>query len=203
MMPTGRPLPLARIRTPLPFLANTPTVRRPDGAFGCRKPPPSPPLLDFPQHPDVTRCFYRQSHATRAGNGNSLPTGTFAELIDGDRDHLDPYCLPVQIADFDLERFAAGEHLHLERVLGAQPIRQYGHSGTLFTVWAPTPHRCRSSAIGTIGKSPAPDAPTPFRVASGNCFSPMSRPAPPINSASAMPMGDIPPSVTHTRGSSS
>ena len=60
----------------------------------------------------------------------------------GTTEHLaDPYAFWPQLSEFDLQRFSAGAHHHLERVLGARPMTVEGVDGTLFSLWAPNARR--------------------------------------------------------------
>jgi 1,4-alpha-glucan branching enzyme len=58
----------------------------------------------------------------------------------------DPYSFWPQLADFDLELFRAGHHLHLGEVMGAHVLTVSGVSGVRFAVWAP--NAARVSVIG-------------------------------------------------------
>jgi 1,4-alpha-glucan branching enzyme len=58
----------------------------------------------------------------------------------------DPYSFWPQLADFDLDLFRAGHHLHLGDVLGAHPQVIDGANGVRFAVWAP--HAERVSVVG-------------------------------------------------------
>ncbi|MFW5751266.1 MAG: 1,4-alpha-glucan branching protein GlgB [Planctomycetota bacterium] len=58
----------------------------------------------------------------------------------------DPYSFWPQLEEFDLQRFAAGGHHHLEHVLGACVCEVDGAQGTRFAVWAPNAQRV--SVIG-------------------------------------------------------
>jgi 1,4-alpha-glucan branching enzyme len=60
--------------------------------------------------------------------------------------HLDPYCFPPQIGDFDLHLFGEGRHWHAYRFLGAHPRTVDGVAGVLFAVWAP--NAIRASVVG-------------------------------------------------------
>ena len=79
----------------------------------------------------------------KAANLDLVP-GRYVD--DENKQWHDPYCFDVILDPFDLERFAAGEHLHLERVLGANPMQCHGITGTLFSVWAPN-----AQAVSVIG----------------------------------------------------
>lgn len=57
------------------------------------------------------------------------------------RDHVDPYTFPPQLAEFDLYLFGEGRHWHIYRILGAHPHTVDGISGTLFATWAPNAER--------------------------------------------------------------
>jgi 1,4-alpha-glucan branching enzyme len=54
---------------------------------------------------------------------------------------VDPYAFWPQLDDFDLERFAAGQHHHLEQVLGSHAVEIDGCAGVRFAVWAPNARR--------------------------------------------------------------
>jgi len=58
----------------------------------------------------------------------------------------DPYCLPPQLADFDLHLFGEGRHWHAYRFLGAHPHSSDGIEGILFAAWAP--NAARISVVG-------------------------------------------------------
>lgn len=60
--------------------------------------------------------------------------------------HRDPYSFWPQLSDFDLERIQAGQHHHLEQVLGAHLCQVDGAWGVRFAVWAPDAQRV--SVIG-------------------------------------------------------
>jgi 1,4-alpha-glucan branching enzyme len=53
----------------------------------------------------------------------------------------DPYSFWPQLADFDLDLFRAGHHLHLGEVLGAHALTVDGCAGVRFAVWAPNAER--------------------------------------------------------------
>jgi 1,4-alpha-glucan branching enzyme len=60
----------------------------------------------------------------------------------------DPYCFAPQIEATDLERFAAGNHFHAHRFLGAHAQVVDGVAGMRFAVWAPNAERV--SVVGTF-----------------------------------------------------
>jgi len=60
--------------------------------------------------------------------------------------YCDPYSFKPQIDNFDLHLFAEGKHLHIYRVLGAQPMSIDGVDGVLFSTWAP--NAARVSVVG-------------------------------------------------------
>jgi 1,4-alpha-glucan branching enzyme len=53
----------------------------------------------------------------------------------------DAYSFWPQLADFDLDLFRAGHHLHLGEVLGAHALTVDGCAGVRFAVWAPNAER--------------------------------------------------------------
>ncbi len=52
-------------------------------------------------------------------------------------EEADPYSFWPQLEEFDLERFQAGQHHHIEEVLGAHHKVVNGIAGVRFAVWAP------------------------------------------------------------------
>ena len=54
---------------------------------------------------------------------------------------ISPYTFLPQLSDFDLELFAAGNHHHIYRFLGAHLTTVDGVDGCLFAVWAPAVKR--------------------------------------------------------------
>jgi 1,4-alpha-glucan branching enzyme len=65
-------------------------------------------------------------------------------------EQIDPYTLPLQLADEDLERFGRGEHVRAWQFLGATPRSVAGLDGTLFAVWAPNAERV--SVVGNFNR---------------------------------------------------
>jgi 1,4-alpha-glucan branching enzyme len=63
-------------------------------------------------------------------------------------EHYDPYSFAVQIDEFDLARFAHGNHVHAHRFLGAHELTVEGVRGIRFAVWAPNAERV--SVVGTF-----------------------------------------------------
>jgi 1,4-alpha-glucan branching enzyme len=71
------------------------------------------------------------------------------EAHDGEwREVYDPYSFPVQIEAGDLARFAAGDHIHAHRFLGAHSLNVADVPGVRFAVWAPNAERV--SVVGTF-----------------------------------------------------
>lgn len=64
--------------------------------------------------------------------------------------HYDPYCFPLQLAEFDLHLFGEGRHRHAYRFLGAHPHQVEGIEGMLFAVWAP--NAARVSVVGDFNQ---------------------------------------------------
>jgi 1,4-alpha-glucan branching enzyme len=60
----------------------------------------------------------------------------------------DPYTFPLEIDLSDLERFAAGSHIHAHKFLGAHERTRLGVRGIRFAVWAPNAERV--SVVGTF-----------------------------------------------------
>jgi 1,4-alpha-glucan branching enzyme len=60
----------------------------------------------------------------------------------------DPYSFPLEIDDGDLTRFAAGNHIHAHRFLGAHVRTIAGVRGIRFAVWAPNAERV--SVVGSF-----------------------------------------------------
>ncbi len=60
----------------------------------------------------------------------------------------DPYSFPLEIDDGDLARFAAGNHIHAHRFLGAHARTIAGVPGIRFAVWAPNAERV--SVVGSF-----------------------------------------------------
>lgn len=58
----------------------------------------------------------------------------------------DPYSFWPQLAEFDLDLFRSGHHLHIGEILGAHAIEVDGVEGVRFAVWAPNAERV--SVIG-------------------------------------------------------
>jgi len=63
-------------------------------------------------------------------------------------EQYDPYSFPVHVEEFDLTRFAHGNHLHAHRFLGAHELTIEGVRGIRFAVWAPNAERV--SVVGTF-----------------------------------------------------
>jgi 1,4-alpha-glucan branching enzyme len=61
-------------------------------------------------------------------------------------EHWDPYCFPPLLAEAELARFNAGEHVHAQRLLGAHEASCEGIDGLRFAVWAP--EAVRISVVG-------------------------------------------------------
>ncbi len=69
------------------------------------------------------------------------------EFADGSsHEQEDPYRFAAALPDAELQRFAAGTHRALWRLLGAHPLRVEGVDGVRFAVWAP--HARRASVVG-------------------------------------------------------
>ncbi len=83
----------------------------------------------------------------------SLPEHYLLERTDTHRqvhEFYDPYSFPPAIADYDLELFSAGKHLHIYRILGAHQTTVDGISGTRFATWAP--NAARVSVVGDFNQ---------------------------------------------------
>lgn len=79
--------------------------------------------------------------------------------------HIDPYCLPPQLEEFDLHLFAEGNHWHAYNMLGAHQRVVDGISGTLFSTWAP--NAARVSIVGDFNQWDGRNHPMRVRGGSG------------------------------------
>ncbi len=87
------------------------------------------------------------------GDGKFVPRYYQLEQTDSDgHTHLlyDPYAFPLLLAEFDLNLFAAGIHLHVFRILGAHPCKIDDIDGVRFATWAPNAERV--SVIGNFNR---------------------------------------------------
>ena len=64
--------------------------------------------------------------------------------------HVDPYCFPPQLSDYDIHLFNSGKHWHVYRTLGAHPHVCDGIQGVLFATWAPNAERV--SIVGDFNR---------------------------------------------------
>jgi len=116
----------------------------------------------------VVRAYLPRAERVRVADGGPALTrveGTDLFVWEGDADlvppryrlewvdrsgathrEYDPYCLPVQLPDFDLHLFGEGRHWHAYRFMGAHVRTVDGISGIQFAVWAP--NATRVSVVG-------------------------------------------------------
>jgi 1,4-alpha-glucan branching enzyme len=83
------------------------------------------------------------------GEAATLPRYYRLQWLDGagqPHSGYDPYSFEPQIPDYDLYLFGEGRHLHIHRILGANPHEVEGIKGIHFGVWAPNAERV--SVIG-------------------------------------------------------
>ncbi|TVR44053.1 MAG: 1,4-alpha-glucan branching protein GlgB [Planctomycetota bacterium] len=77
--------------------------------------------------------------------GDLRPEGAYLLKVnwgDGSQSEVaDPFAFWPQLADFDLERFHAGQHHHLEQFMGSRQAVVDGCPGVRFAVWAPQARR--------------------------------------------------------------
>lgn len=88
-----------------------------------------------------------------SGNAGLLPAHYRLRRIDSDgREHIlyDAYAFEPTLAEYDLNLFSAGKHLHVYRMLGAHACNIDGIDGVRFATWAPNAERV--SVVGNFNR---------------------------------------------------